>query len=143
MNPPGPIKFSGNNERQTRAPLSRAEATAQMTTIKENRSHLGVNQPAVVERDVEQIEHDAFWRVLEDSHAGELHIHVQTCLQLVQHRHGVAHVLGNKEEKTGSLVNLRRYIEPYKLLPYSWLPCTRQQGLQLSDIDFSTSTRSS
>lgn len=93
LTPPGPIKFSRNNERQKRALLCRAEATAQMTTIKENRSHLGVNQPAVVERDVEQIEHDAFWGVLEDSHAGELHIHVQTCLQLVQHCHGVAHVL--------------------------------------------------
>lgn len=62
-------------------------------------SHLGVNQPAVVERDVQQIEHDAFWGVLEDSHPRELYVHVQACLQLVQHRHGVTHVLGDKKNK--------------------------------------------
>lgn len=74
-----------------------------MPVRKENRSHLGVNQPAMVERYVEQIEDDAFWGVLEDSHAGELHIHIQTCLQLVQHCHGVAHVLGNQEESVDEL----------------------------------------
>lgn len=74
-----------------------------MITIKESRSHLGVNQPAMVERYVEQIKHDAFWGVLEDSHAGELHIHIQACLQLVQHCHGIAHVLGNKENSLDEL----------------------------------------
>lgn len=117
--------------------------------IKENRSHLGVNQPAMVERYVKQIEHDAFWGVLEDSHTGELHIHIQTCLQLVQHCHGIAHVLGNKENspdelqrhavhdaKTSSLVNLHRYIEPYNLLHYSWLVCTRQHGCSYQALIF-------
>ena len=60
-------------------------------------SHLGVNQPAVVERDVQQIKHDAFWGVLEDSHPCELHVHVQARLQLVQHCHGITHVLGDKQ----------------------------------------------
>lgn len=59
--------------------------------------HLGVHQPAVVQRDVEQIEDDALRGVLEDPHARELHVHIQTRLQLVQHRHGVAHVLEHTE----------------------------------------------
>lgn len=43
---------------------------------KKDPSHLGVNQPAVVKRDVQQIKHNAFWGVLKDSHPGELHVHV-------------------------------------------------------------------
>lgn len=65
-----------------------------------NSSHLGVNQPAVVERDVKQVEHNAFWGVLEDPHACELDVHIQTRLQLVQHRHGITHVLEEKGRVT-------------------------------------------
>lgn len=43
---------------------------------KKDPSHLGVNQPAVVKRDVQKIKHNAFWGVLKDSHPGELHVHV-------------------------------------------------------------------
>lgn len=60
-------------------------------------AHLGIDQPAVVQGDVQQIKHNAFWGVLKDSHPGELDVDVQTRLQLVQHCHGVAHVLGEKE----------------------------------------------
>lgn len=77
--------------------LSGAEETDDDRRKKTTKAHLGVDQPAVVERDVEQIEHDAFGGVLEDPHASELHIHIQTRLQLVQHGHGIAHVLEHKE----------------------------------------------
>lgn len=75
---------------------------------KKSEAHLGVDQPAMVERDVEQIKHDAFWGVLEDPHTSELHIHIQTCLQLVQDCHGIAHVLEKAEENSpGVLVKAR------------------------------------
>lgn len=61
----------------------------------------------MVQRDVEQIKHDAFRGVLEDSHTRELHVHVQTRLQLVQHRHGVAHVLEHTENSPDVLVKTR------------------------------------
>lgn len=56
----------------------------------------------MVERDVQQIKHDALWGVLKDSHPCELHVHIQTCLQLVQHGHGITHVLENKETNSAS-----------------------------------------
>lgn len=56
-------------------------------------AHLWFNQPSVVERDVEQVEDDTLGCVLEHPNACEFHVHIQTSLQLVQDRHGVAHVL--------------------------------------------------
>lgn len=56
-------------------------------------TNLGVHQPAMIERDVQQVEDDALGRVLEDTHPRELHVDVQACLQLVQDSHGVTHVL--------------------------------------------------
>lgn len=53
----------------------------------------------MVQGDVQQIEHDAFRGVFEDSHPSELHVDVQTRLQLVQHCHGIAHVLGGRDKE--------------------------------------------
>lgn len=55
--------------------------------------YLRVHQPAVVQRDVQQVEHDALGRVLEVRHAGETHVDVQPRGQLREDGHGVAHVL--------------------------------------------------
>lgn len=78
--------------------------------------HLGVHQPAVVQRDVEQIEDDALRRVLEDPHARELHVHIQTRLQLVQHRHGVAHVLEHTEDSPDVLGESRDTRRPGRVV---------------------------
>lgn len=77
-----------------------------------DRPYLGVNKPAVVKRDVEKVEHNAFWGVLKHSHACELHVYVQTRLQLVQHCHGVTHVLEKKKKKEQELIKISksRYI---------------------------------
>lgn len=56
-------------------------------------TYLGLNQPAVVQWDIEQVEDDALGGVFKNSDACELHIHVQARLQLVEDRHGIAHVL--------------------------------------------------
>ena len=55
----------------------------------------------MVQRDVQQVEHNAFWGIFKDSDAGEPHVDVQPSLELVKDGHCVAHVLGT--ETSGGL----------------------------------------
>ena len=50
----------------------------------------------MVQRDVQEVEHDALWGIFEDSHAGEPHVDVQPGLELVEDGHRVTHVLGTE-----------------------------------------------
>lgn len=70
---------------------------------------LRINQPSVIERNIQQVEDDALRRVLEYSHTCELNVHIQTCLQFMQHCHGIAHVL--QREKKEEIIEMQKQVE--------------------------------
>lgn len=61
--------------------------------------HLGINKPAMVQRNAKEVKDTALRRVLEIRDACEPHIDIQTCGQFRQHCHGIVHILGWKRKR--------------------------------------------